>query len=154
MQYYKPAQGPGDRMSSRKGGSPESLSKEDLEAMSEFRYRLRRFLRFSEEVTHAAGITPLQYQLMLQIRGFPGRSWATVGELAERLQAAPNGTAALVSRCESAGLVIRKPGEEDRRQVRVHLTTKGERCLLKLAALHKPEIQSFGWTFVNASAPP
>ncbi|PZR46389.1 MarR family winged helix-turn-helix transcriptional regulator [Paraburkholderia fungorum] len=134
-------------MISRKGEAPEALSKEDLEAMSEFRYQLRCFLRFSEEVTHAAGVTPLQYQLMLQVKGFPGRSWATVGELAERLQAAPNGTAALVSRCESAGLVIRKPGEEDRRQVRVHLTAKGERCLLKLAALHKPEIASFGWVF-------
>src|SRR5260370_36456500 len=114
-------------MSSRKGGLPEAPSKEDLEAMSEFRFRLGRFLRFSEEVTHAAGVTPLQYQLMLQVIGFPGRSWATVGELAERLQAAPNGTAALVSRCESAGLVIRKRGEEDRRQVRGHLTVKGER---------------------------
>jgi DNA-binding MarR family transcriptional regulator len=134
-------------MSSRKGILTDALSKEDLEAMSEFRYRLRRFLRFSEEVTHAAGVTPLQYQLMLQVRGFPGRSWATVGELAERLQAAPNGTAALVSRCESAGLVIRKPGEADRRQVQVHLTAKGDRCLLKLAALHKPEIESFGWAF-------
>lgn len=138
-------------MSSRKGKAPKALSKEDLEEMSEFRYRLRRFLRFSEEVTHAAGVTPLQYQLMLQIRGFPGRSWATVGELAERLQAAPNGTAALVSRCESAGLVMRMPGEEDRRQVQVHLTAKGEHCLLKLAALHKPEIESFGWAFGKVS---
>jgi DNA-binding MarR family transcriptional regulator len=134
-------------MSSSKATFPESLTKEDLEAMSEFRYRLRRFLRFSEEVTRAAGVTPLQYQLMLQIKGFSGRSWATVGELAERLQAAPNGTAALVSRCESVGLVVRKPGETDRRQVQVHLTVKGERCLRKLAALHKPEIKSFGWTF-------
>lgn len=134
-------------MSSHKGALSEAPSKEDLEAMSEFRYRLRRFLRFSEEVTRAAGVTPLQYQLMLQVSGFPGRSWATVGELAERLQAAPNGTAALVSRCESTGLVIRKPGNEDRRQVRVHLTAKGERCLTKLAALHKPEIASFGWVF-------
>jgi len=132
-------------MNSRKGASPDAPSKQDLEAMSEFRYRLRRFLRFSEEVTHAEGITPLQYQLLLQVRGFPGRSWATVGELAERLQAAPNGTAALVSRCESAGLVVRKPDDEDRRQVQVHLTSKGERCLLKLAALHKSEIESFGW---------
>lgn len=63
-------------MSTRKGKSSEALSKEDLETMSEFRYRLRRFLRFSEEVTHAAGVTPLQYQLMLQVRGFHGRSWA------------------------------------------------------------------------------
>ncbi|CAE6853280.1 hypothetical protein R69746_07463 [Paraburkholderia aspalathi] len=140
-------------MSARKDVLPEAPSKEDLEAMSEFRYRLRRFLRFSEEVTHAAGVTPLQYQLMLQVRGFPGRSWATVGELAERLQAAPNGTAALVSRCESAGLVCRKPSEADRRQVQVHLTVKGDRCLLKLAALHKPEIESFGWAFGKATAP-
>ena len=139
-------------MSTRKGKSSEALSKEDLETMSEFRYRLRRFLRF-QEVTHAAGVTPLQYQLMLQVRGFHGRSWATVGELAERLQAVPNGTAALVSRSEAAGLVIRKPGENDRRQVQVHLTAKGERCLLKLAALHKPEIESFGWAFGKATSP-
>ncbi|MBN3802161.1 winged helix-turn-helix transcriptional regulator [Paraburkholderia sp. Ac-20336] len=123
--------------------------KEDLEAMSNFRHQLRRFLRYSEEITHAEGVTPLQYQLLLHVHGFPGRTWATVGELAERLQAVPNGTAALVSRCEAAGLVLRRPGKEDRRQVQVHLTARGERCMLKLAALHKPEIEAFGWAFGN-----
>jgi len=120
-------------------------SKKDLESLSNFRYQLRKFLRYSEEVTHAAGVTPLQYQLMLHVRGVPGREWANVGELAERLQAAPNGTAALVSRCERAGLVLRKPGAVDRRQVEVHLTAKGERCLLKLASMHLTEVQTFGW---------
>ncbi|WP_250475857.1 MarR family winged helix-turn-helix transcriptional regulator [Caballeronia sp. GAFFF1] len=120
-------------------------SKTDLESLSNFRYQLRKFLRYSEEITHAAGITPLQYQLLLHVRGMPGRTWASVGELAERLQAAPNGTAALVSRCERAGLVVRKPGESDRRQVEVHLTPKGERCLLMLAAMHLTEMQTFGW---------
>jgi DNA-binding MarR family transcriptional regulator len=139
-------------MGSRKGAIVEGPGKQDLEAMSEFRYQLRQFLRFSEEITHAEGVTPLQYQLLLHVRGFPGRQWATVGELAERLQAAPNGTAALVSRCEAAGLVVRKPDRVDRRQVQVHLTAKGERCLLKLAALHKSEMESFGWTFSRAGA--
>src|SRR6201994_3755254 len=96
--------------------------KQDLEAMSVFRYELRKFLRVSEEIANAAGITTLQYQLLLHVRGFAGRHWATVGELAERLQAAPNGTAAPVSRCEYARLVIRKADENDRRQVQVHLT--------------------------------
>lgn len=132
-------------MGSRKRAIVKVPGKQDLEAMSEFRYQLRQFLRFSEEITHAEGVTPLQYQLLLHVRGVPGRQWATVGELAERLQAAPNGTAALVSRCESAGLVVRKPDHVDRRQVQVHLTAKGERCLLKLAALHKSEMESFGW---------
>ena len=125
----------------------EPPSKEDMEAMSDFRYQLRRFLRFSEDVTHTAGITPLQYQLMLHVRGIPGRHWASVGELAERLQAAPNGTAALVSRCERAGLVVRKASRADRRQVEVHLTAKGERLLTRLAALHKAEIKASGWLF-------
>jgi DNA-binding MarR family transcriptional regulator len=137
-------------MNSRKGAIVKTPGKQDLEAMSEFRYQLRQFLRFSEEITHAEGVTPLQYQLLLHVRGFPDRQWATVGELAVRLQAAPNGTAALVSRCEAAGLVVRKPDPIDRRQVQVHLTAKGERCLLKLAALHKSEMESFGWVFGGA----
>lgn len=120
-------------------------TKDDLESMSNFRYQLRKFLRYSEEITHAAGITSLQYQLLLHVRGVPGRTWATVGELAERLQAAPNGTAALVSRCEMAGLVVRKPSERDRRHVEVHLTPRGERCLLELASMHLAEMQAFGW---------
>jgi DNA-binding MarR family transcriptional regulator len=123
--------------------------KQDLEAMSTFRYELRRFLRVSEEISNAAGITTLQYQLLLHVRGFPGRQWATVGELAERLQAAPNGTAALVSRCEEARLVVRKADETDRRQVQVHLTAKGERCLLRLAAAHKAHYGSFAWVFAG-----
>jgi DNA-binding MarR family transcriptional regulator len=136
-------------VSNRKRRADETPSKGDLEELSDFRYKLRRFLHFSEEVVHAEGITPLQYILLLHVMGFPGRDWATVGELAERLQAAPHGTVALVSRCESAGLVTRVASEHDRRQVEVHLTPKGARCLFKLAALHKSEIDSFGWTFSN-----
>ncbi|MFM0339805.1 MarR family winged helix-turn-helix transcriptional regulator [Paraburkholderia fungorum] len=134
-------------MVSRRRAETEQLTKPELEELSEFRYQLRRFLHFSEEIVHAEGITPLQYVLLLHIGGFPGRDWATVGELAERLQASPHGTVALVSRCEAAGLVARRPSEEDRRQVEVHLLKKGERCLARLALLHKTEVQSFGWAF-------
>jgi hypothetical protein len=59
------------------------LKKKEFEALAEFRYQLRRYLRFSEEVVRAERITPLQYLLLLHIKGFPGRDWATVGELAE-----------------------------------------------------------------------
>jgi DNA-binding MarR family transcriptional regulator len=104
-------------MAVRKPVPVGGVKKADLEELSEFRYRLRRFLRFSEEIVHAEGITPLQYQLMLHVRGFPGRDWATVGEIAERLQAAAHGTVALVSRCEEAGLVVRRTSNEDKRQV-------------------------------------
>ena len=88
------------------------LSKQDFENLSDFRYHLRRFLRASEDLIHAKGITPLQYQLLLHVKGYAGREWATVGELAERLQASPHGTVALVTRCEEAGLVERRGGGE------------------------------------------
>ena len=32
------------------------------------------------------GVTPQHYQLMLALKGFPGREWATVRELADQLQ--------------------------------------------------------------------
>ena len=53
--------------------SERKMSKADFGALAQFRYQLRRFLRFSEEATHRSGVTPLQYLMMLQIKGFPGR---------------------------------------------------------------------------------
>jgi DNA-binding MarR family transcriptional regulator len=113
------------------------LAKKDFEALSDFRYQLRRFLRFSEEAVRGEGITPLQYLLLLHIRGYPGRDWATVGELAERLQSHHHGAVALVSRCEALGLVKRRPSEADRRRVEIHLTAKGTRWVESLARVHK-----------------
>jgi len=118
------------------------MSKADFEAMAGFRYRLRQFLRFSEEATRRSGVTPLQYQLMLQIKGFPGRDWASVAELAERLQAKHHGIVALITRCESIGLVQRSASRTDQRRVEISLTKEGERCLERLARLHREELRS------------
>jgi DNA-binding MarR family transcriptional regulator len=123
------------------------LTKTEFEALSEFRYQIRRFERFSEDIVQAEGITPLQYLLLLHVKGFPGRTFATVGELADRLQAKPHGVVALVSRCEENGLVERRPSETDRRQVEIHLLPAGERVLAHLAALHRTELQSLGSVF-------
>lgn len=116
------------------------MSKADFERLAHFRYQLRRFLRFSEEASRGQGVTSLQYLLLLQIKGYPGREWATVGELAERLQAKHHGVVSLVSRCEAAGLVRRRSGRADGRQVEVSLTPKGERSLERLALLHRGEL--------------
>lgn len=133
------------------------MSKAEFEALAQFRYQLRRFLRFSEEATRKKGVTPLQYQLMLQIKGFPGREWATVVELAERLQAKHHGVVALISRCEKAGLVVRNVSRSDMRLVEVQLTAKGEHCLEQLARLHRAEHLSLQGTFsipaFNADSP-
>ena len=119
------------------------MTKDEFEALAQFRYDLRRFLRFSEQATHEHGVTPLHYLLLLQIKGYPGRDWATITELAERLQAKHHGVVSLVTRCESAGLVRRSTSTEDRRRVEVRLTAKGAKLVERLANLHRLELMSF-----------
>ncbi len=116
------------------------LSKKEIEALSDFRYQLRCFLRFSEELTHSFGVTNLQYLLLLHVKGFKGRDWATIGELAERLQSHHNGVVSLASRCEKLGLVYRQRGTEDKRQVEIHLTPEGLSLVKKIAGLHRKEL--------------
>ncbi|CAH2903692.1 MAG: Transcriptional regulator, MarR family [uncultured Paraburkholderia sp.] len=123
------------------------LRKADFEQLSEFRYQMRRFERFSEQAAQSEGITPLQYLLLLHIKGYPERDWATVGELAERLQAQHHGVVALVSRCEALSLVRRQASETDRRQVEVHIEKAGERVLARLAELHRAELRSLKGAF-------
>jgi len=123
------------------------LAKRDFEQLSEFRYQMRRFERFSEQAAQNEGITPLQYLLLLHIKGYPQRDWATVGELAERLQAQHHGVVALVSRCEALNLVRRQISETDRRQVEVHLEKAGEQVLERLAELHRAELKSLEGSF-------
>ena len=128
------------------------LDKAGLERQSQFRYELRRFLRFGEEAARAAGITAVQYHLMLHTQGFTGRDWASIGELAERLQTAPHGVVALVTRCEEAGLVRRQPNREDGRLVEVHLTAKGRRLVDRLAAQHRAQLGGLAAVIAAARA--
>jgi DNA-binding MarR family transcriptional regulator len=129
-------------MATKTGREPQAMIKSDYEALAQFRYQLRLFLRFSEDACNAQGITPLQYQLLLQTKGYPGRQWATLTELAERLQAKHHGVVALVTRCEALGLVRRVASRTDLRQVEVHLTAKGEKQVEKLARLHRSELST------------
>ena len=130
-----------------KAPPPSPLNKQHFEVLAEFRYQMRRFQRFSELAARDAGITPQQYLLMLQVKGTPGRDWALVGELAEKLQMQHHGAVALVTRCEAQGLVKKRPDESDRRQVQVHLSAQGERLLRRLADLHRAELKSLRGVF-------
>lgn len=126
----------------------DPLSKHDFELLADFRYQIRKFVRFSEELARRNGITPLQYLLLLHVKGYPGRDWATIGELAERLQAQHHGVVALVSRCVRQGLVERRRSTADKRQIEIHLLDKGDAILTELARLHRAELLSLQGRFV------
>jgi DNA-binding MarR family transcriptional regulator len=115
------------------------MTLQQYQALADFRYELRRFLRYSEQVTRRHGLTPLQYQLLLQIKSYPERNRATIGALAERLQAKHHGVVALATRCEKLGLIARQTGKDDRRVVYLILSAKGDRALEYLARWHRDE---------------
>jgi DNA-binding MarR family transcriptional regulator len=131
-----------------------TLSKSTFDRLAEIRYQLRRFIRFSEHAARSAGITPQQHQLLLAIKGFPGREHATPAELAERLQIRHNACVGLVNRSEQCGLVHRSPHPDDHRSVFVHLSGRGERILEKLSHTHLEELRRIGiWAEVTAFTP-
>lgn len=109
--------------------------------LAQFRYALRRFLRFSEDAARQCGVTPQQHQLLLGIAGFTGHGSATVSELAEFLQERPHSVAGLIERAVQHGLVRRAQDEKDRRVVNVSLTEAGREILARLTRLHQEESQ-------------
>ncbi|HUR89214.1 MAG TPA: MarR family winged helix-turn-helix transcriptional regulator [Ramlibacter sp.] len=127
------------------------LTKPEIEARSAFRQQLREFERSGEDAARSQGITFPQYLVLLHVKGMPGRAWALVGELAEKMLLEHHSVVGLVSRCEAAGLVKRKRSVEDGRQVEVHLTAKGERALNGIAAAQSGELRSL-LTYLSAAA--
>jgi DNA-binding MarR family transcriptional regulator len=117
------------------------LSKSQYETLAAFRYALRQFLHFSEEAAHGAGITPQQHQALLAIKGFPARDCVTMGELAERLQLRHHSAVGLVDRLVAEKLVARVPSGQDRRQVFVQLTQRGDNVLERLSSAHKEQLK-------------
>jgi DNA-binding MarR family transcriptional regulator len=122
--------------------SSSELERSDYQALSAFRYRIRKFLRFSEAAARKAGIEPQHHQLMLAVKGLPDGTPATVGEIAERLQIQHHSSVELINRLVEQGLVQRKHAEEDRRQVLISLTGRGERILRELSLHHRKELQA------------
>jgi DNA-binding MarR family transcriptional regulator len=114
-----------------------------LHELAQFRYELRRFLRFSEKAARQAGVTPQQHQLMLGVAGFTGRGWATITELAAFLQARHNAVVGLVERARRKGLVLKRPVVGDMRFIGVELRPKGRKLLAQLSAQHRKELQRF-----------
>ncbi|GAA3926633.1 MarR family winged helix-turn-helix transcriptional regulator [Luteimonas lutimaris] len=128
------------------------MDKQQYMALSEFRFRLAQFLHFSESAARAGGITPAQYLLLLHLHGFEGRTWGTVGELAERLQASHQGTVALVKRCERNGLVSKRRSRRDARCVEIHLTPRARGLVRRIARCHAQALSQMGEVFRAATA--
>jgi DNA-binding MarR family transcriptional regulator len=120
------------------------LASTQYQALAELRYQIRRFLSFSEQASRDAGLEPQQHQLLLALKGLRPPDEPTIRVAAERLQIRHNSAVELVQRSEERGLLRRRKGETDRREVLLHLTPRGERLLKRLSLAHRAELRSAG----------
>jgi DNA-binding MarR family transcriptional regulator len=115
-----------------------------------FRAALRSFLRESEVVARACGLTPQRYLLLLMIKGAPdGSERATVTELVDRLGVAQSTVTELVRRAEEVGLIEREPSQHDGRVTYLRVTREGERRLLHSFTRHEIERQRLREAFAE-----
>ena len=122
----------------------------DYQALAEFRYQIRKFLHFSDQAVEAAGMERGQYQLMLSIKGMPDGSRPRIRDVANRMQIQHHSAVELINRLEAGGYVRRERGLDDRREVLLALTPKGEKVLAELALHHHEQLQEAAPRLVEA----
>ncbi|HEY8993262.1 MAG TPA: MarR family winged helix-turn-helix transcriptional regulator [Lacunisphaera sp.] len=120
------------------------ITQSHYESLASLRHALRRFLNFSQEAAREAGLTPQQHQALLAIKGFPGRDYVSITELAERLQLRHHSAVGLVDRLTRARLLRRTPSASDRRRVELRLTAQGEKMIERLSSIHLQELRQLG----------
>ena len=121
-----------------------------LAAIAEFRFRLRRFLSFSETASEELGVPAQQYQLIQVVAAVPGDRAATISYIAERMLLRHNSAVELVDRAEKSGLVRRVIDERDHRRSVVDITEEAEAVLSQLVSRHLAELQSEGPALISA----
>ena len=117
------------------------LPVQDYAALGDFRYAVRKFLRFSKEFLASAKLTPEQYEALLAIKTRSGSSGLTVGELSERLQVKQHTAVSLLDKLMARRLVTRQRAIRDRRKVNIKLTKLGDSVLARLAMVHRDEMR-------------
>src|SRR6478752_7765174 len=128
----------------------KKLSVADYQALAEFRYQIRKLLHFSDSAIEGAGLERSQYQLMLTIKGMPEGVRPRIRDIAERMLIQHHSAVELIDRLETGGYVRRERGQNDRREVLLALTAKGERVLGQLALHHHEELQNAAPKLVGA----
>ncbi len=115
---------------------------QDYRTLAGFRHALRQFLAFSEAAAAGEGLTSVQHQALLAIKGMPdtGKGDVSVGDLAAWLGVRHHSCVGLVDRLAALGLVRRRADPRDGRRMTLRLTARAQDKLARLSAAHRDEL--------------
>ncbi|MFC4943011.1 MarR family winged helix-turn-helix transcriptional regulator [Pseudonocardia sp. GCM10023141] len=112
-------------------GADMDYSDDQLMAVADARYLMRRAFRMIDTEARKVELDPLAFQALVQLIGIPART-RQVGELAVRLDIPAGLVSRLIKDLEAVGYVARLPSPEDKRVTLVRITEPGEKLVLDL----------------------
>lgn len=118
----------------------EPTAELDYTALLQFRTALRRFNQWSQTQAEAVGLTHIQHQLLLAIKGHPDPRGPRITDVADHLLIRHHSAVELITRVQNLGFLDRHPDPNDRRTIRLHLTSSGEQRIRALTAVHVREL--------------
>ena len=119
----------------------KAMRPQDYRTLAGFRHALRQFLAFSEVAAAGEGVTPVQHQALLAIKGMPGNRDVSVGDLAAWLGIRHHSCVGLVDRLVALGLVRRRADPKDGRRMTLRLTARAGGMLARLSVVHRDELR-------------
>ncbi len=123
----------------------------DYEALANFRYLLRKFLRFSKDFLSAKShLSPEQYEALLAIKVFASSGGLNISQLSERLQVRHHSAVNIVDRLVERKLITREAVRSDRRRRFLELTPQGDKLIEELAFGHRQEIRGRSGQLIEA----
>jgi DNA-binding MarR family transcriptional regulator len=128
----------------------ECVSLDDVRALAEWRYQIRKFLAFSEEAARSVGVEPQHHQLLLAIKGLPADKLPIISVLADRMAVRHHTVVELADRLVGRGLIKRTQCQHDRRAVLLSLTPRAEYLLRRLSQQHRRQLRVAGPELIQA----
>lgn len=110
----------------------DATSERELHAVAAYFGMLRSFINHRKTAAKRSGITPQQYDALLEICSCSEPAAITVGGLAKRLNIKHNTAVMIINRLCHKGYVIRVQSERDHRQVHLQMTDTGSAFLKNL----------------------
>ena len=111
-------------------GSGGPLAADDLAAAAAVRRRLRQALLLMNRALAGSDLSALQYHLLLEV-AVAGPTGTNQVSLAQRLAVPEGRTSSLVQELKGRDLIDQVRSESNKRLMRVTLTSKGRRTLVK-----------------------
>src|SRR5437867_1983852 len=130
--------------------SREPISATEFDALAEFRYQVRSFLRVAERNALSAGLKSMEYQFLLSLKRTTPRGQANLAIFSERLNLSSRALIQLIEMLVARKLVERRRAGRGGPESFLHLTSKGEQVLHQVASLNRQELRARAADIIGA----